>query len=243
MIPKIIHQTWKDNKIPDNWIDAVESCKLNGYKYILWTDKTMEEFVKNNYQNFYQYYKSYKYTIQKCDAFRYLVLYKYGGIYLDMDIVCKKNLDNLLNNEIVLARSANLDKSYTNSFFMIIPKHPFFKYCVDNLPKYMNSYSKFGKHLHVMNSTGPLFLTKMLNNYEDFPKYVLSKEEFAGKNCNICNENNCKGGIYFKHILGQSWNEFDSKLYNYILCNKYYIGFFIIVIILYFCVYRKKTKK
>ena len=46
MIPKIIHQTWKDNKIPDNWVNAVESCKLNGYKYILWTDKTMDEFVK-----------------------------------------------------------------------------------------------------------------------------------------------------------------------------------------------------
>lgn len=49
MIPKIIHQTWKTNKIPDEWKDAVKTCKSinTDFKYILWTDKTMDKFVKN----------------------------------------------------------------------------------------------------------------------------------------------------------------------------------------------------
>lgn len=92
MIPKIIHQTWKNTKIPDNWIDAQKSCKIlhPDYKYILWTHEDMDKFVKSEYPNFYKTYISYKYDIQRCDAFRYLVLYTYGGIYLDLDIVCKK---------------------------------------------------------------------------------------------------------------------------------------------------------
>jgi len=103
MIPKIIHQTWKNNVIPDNWKDAVNSCKEvnNDFKYILWTDQMMEEFVQKYYPEFLHTYKSYKHNIQRCDAFRYLVLYKYGGVYLDMDTICKKNLSELLHYDIV----------------------------------------------------------------------------------------------------------------------------------------------
>ena len=51
MIPKIIHQTWKNKQIPDEWNHAVESCKkINShYKYILWTDETMKNFVKKEF--------------------------------------------------------------------------------------------------------------------------------------------------------------------------------------------------
>ena len=75
MIPKIIHQTWKSKNIPDKWKDAVESCKTinKGFKYLLWTTETMDKFVKKYYPDFYKTYKSYRYNIQRCDVFRYLV--------------------------------------------------------------------------------------------------------------------------------------------------------------------------
>lgn len=81
MIPKIIHQTWKTKVIPEHWKDSSNSCKIynEDFNYILWTDDSMDEFVKINYPKFYKVYKSYEYNIQRCDAFRYLVLYKYGG--------------------------------------------------------------------------------------------------------------------------------------------------------------------
>jgi mannosyltransferase OCH1-like enzyme len=222
MIPKIIHQTWKTNVVPEEWEHAVESCKTmnSEYKYILWTHKTMEDFVKKEYPGFLNVYKSYKHNIQRCDAFRYLVLYKYGGIYLDMDIVCKKKLNSLLKYDFVLTKSSNIN-SFTNMFFMVIPKHPFMKFCIDNLPNYIDSYSYFGNHLHIMNSTGPLYLTNMLNKYgiqNINNMYILTNDEFAG-DCNICTENSCRGGVYFKHITGNSWHSFDSTFYNICFCN------------------------
>ena len=74
MIPKIIHQTWKTKDIPDNWKEAVKSCKTinNDYTHILWTDENMDKFVKEYYPYLHNLYKSYKYNIQRCDVFRYL---------------------------------------------------------------------------------------------------------------------------------------------------------------------------
>ena len=98
MIPKIIHQTWKNETIPDKWKESVGSVKAHhkSYKYMLWTDKAMKEFVKKEYPEFYKTYNDYPNPIQRCDAFRFLVLYKYGGIYIDMDIGCKKSVYSLL---------------------------------------------------------------------------------------------------------------------------------------------------
>ena len=221
MIPKIILQTWKTREIPEQWQSAVESVKTThpDYKYILWTHETMAEFVKSTYPDFYPTYLNYKYDIQRCDAFRYLVLYKYGGIYLDLDIVCKKNLDSLLTYDLVFAKSPNISATYTNSFFMAAPHHLFLSYCIEQLPMYERSFVYFGKHNHIMHSTGPLFLTKMLSNLKKNQNvYVLTKSEFAG-DCSVCNETKCAGGTYFKHLVGNSWNSWDSSLYNIILCR------------------------
>jgi mannosyltransferase OCH1-like enzyme len=249
MIPKIIHQTWKISDIPDEWKDSVNSCKQinKDFEYILWTHEMMNEFVKNNYPNFYKTYKSYKYDIQRCDAFRYLVLYKYGGIYLDLDINCNKKLNNFLHYDLVLARSSNIEISFTNAFFMVIPNHPFFKYCIDELPNNIHNYQYFGKHLHVMYSTGPSFLTNMLNNYgEIYNFYILTKKEYAG-DCNVCNETTCKGGKYFTHIHGNSWHEIDSSIYNFLLCSqkKILVGIIIVsgILLLFNIKYFKKYYK
>jgi mannosyltransferase OCH1-like enzyme len=249
MIPKIIHQTWKTLDVPDGWKEAVESCKKKhkDYKHIIWSHEMMENFVKKEYPDFYNVYMAYPYDIQRCDAFRYLVLYKYGGIYLDMDIICKKKLDSLLNYELVIVKSSNISSFYTNSFFMTIPNHPFIKFCIDNLPNYTNSFYYFGKHWHIMNSTGPHFLTNMVKKYKENNiknLYILSNEEYAG-DCTLCNESTCKGGIYFSHTIGQSWNSWDSLFYNFLICNykKIIVGLLLLIAAYYIFFRRNKLVK
>jgi mannosyltransferase OCH1-like enzyme len=252
MIPKIIHQTWKNTEIPENWKFGVEECKKihDDYEYKLWTDDMMEDFVKKEYSDFYETYKSYKYHIQRCDAFRYLVLYKYGGIYIDMDIVCKKKLDNLLKYDIVFTKSPNVTHLFTNAFYMSTKNNKFIKYCIDNLPKNAKNRLLFGKHSHVVYSTGPNFLSNMIKDYklENIKNnYVLTREEYAG-NCDVCNISNtniCEGGYYFTHVVGQSWNSLDSKLFNDITCiykNKIMFVFLLLIIIIIIYFILKKFK-
>jgi len=221
MIPKIIHQTWKNSTIPDKWKESVESIKDHhkGYKYMLWTDKAMKEFVKKEYPEFYKTYNEYPHPIQRCDAFRFLVLYKYGGIYIDMDIGCKKSVSSLLKYDLVLVKSANFD-TLTNSFIMATRKNPFIKYCIDHLIEYKDSFSFFGKHLHIMQSTGPFFINSMANEYKLSKKdnhYILTSKEFSG-DCNVCTVSDCDGGTYFTHVVGSSWHSLDSTIYNSCLC-------------------------
>lgn len=236
MIPKIIHQTWKTENIPEEWRDSVKSCKkvLKGFKYILWTHKTMDEFVKNEYPDFYKTYISYQYDIQRCDAFRYLVLYKYGGIYYDLDIICKQKFDNLMKYDLVFVKSMSLNMGHlANYFYMSKPKHPFFKYSIEQLEKTKDKYKNLGKHFHVMYSTGPTFLTEnvkkyKLKNIENC--YVLTKKESIG-DCDGCNFGDCKGGTYFKILKGQTWNSWDSQCINFLRCKwKIYIPILIVII-------------
>ena len=222
MIPKIIHQTWKSEKIPEKWKDGVDSChKIHkGYRYILWTHQMMTKFVRKYYPEFYPTYRDYMHDIQRCDAFRYLVLYKYGGIYLDLDLVCKKKLDEFLHYDLVLARSPNLPGAYINAFYMSIPKHPFLKFCIDKLSKYKDhSVSYFGNRSHIFHSTGPFFLKEMIHHYGKISNfYILNRSEFSG-DCRLCNMEECEGGKYFKQTVGRSWFQWDSHLYTFGTCH------------------------
>ena len=89
MIPKIIHQTWKNETIPDKWKTYHQSWKTHfptlEYKHILWTDKDNREFIKENYNWFLETFDNYPKNIQRADAIRYFILYHYGGIYADLD--------------------------------------------------------------------------------------------------------------------------------------------------------------
>jgi mannosyltransferase OCH1-like enzyme len=141
----------------------------------------------------------------------------------------------LVSNDLVLTKSTN-SNTFTNEFYMVEPKNKFIKYCIENLNNYKDSYWFLGKHMHVMSSTGPYFLTNMINQYKliNIPNYyILSVSEYGG-DCTICNEDNCNGGIYIRHIKGLS---IDSLLYNFILCNYKKLIFLIIIFIIIFLIF------
>ena len=53
-------------------------------------------------------YNNYPKTIQRVDTVRYFILYKYGGIYADMDYVVKKNFFNELEKEKINIIESNI---------------------------------------------------------------------------------------------------------------------------------------
>lgn len=110
MIPKIIHQTWKNKNIPDKWKTYHQSWKDNfpepEYKHILWTDNDNRNLIKKNYDWFLETYDNYPKNIQRADAVRYFILYHYGGIYADLDCEVRENFyEELSKDKINLAES------------------------------------------------------------------------------------------------------------------------------------------
>jgi len=85
--------------------------KLNpSYDHHIFTDKEIDKFVKKNYdKGIVECYNKLNIIVAKVDFWRYLLLYKYGGIYLDMDSTILKPLDELINNhdEAIITAEGN----------------------------------------------------------------------------------------------------------------------------------------
>ncbi len=73
--------------------------------------------------------KLYHYA-HKSDILRIMLLIKYGGIYLDMDTICLKSFDQLLNYECVMAEETYLNQQYglCNAVILSTKNSTFMKY-------------------------------------------------------------------------------------------------------------------
>lgn len=164
MIPKIIHQTWKTNEIPKEWLPFVRKVKeLNpGWQYKLWTDSDNDEFVKNEYPEFYNIFKGFSRGIMRADVIRYLIMYKIGGVYLDLDYEVLQPFD-FGDNTLVLPLNRSVkygDKQdeLGNCFFASVPGLQFFKDVISDLkhrPPVVTDHSQ------IIEATGPGLLTRI----------------------------------------------------------------------------------
>mmetsp|Transcript_8868 Transcript_8868/g.12629 ORF Transcript_8868/g.12629 Transcript_8868/m.12629 type:complete len:312 (+) Transcript_8868:35-970(+) len=201
-IPKILHQTWKDENIPEKWKQSSQSCiNLNpDYERRFWTDDDIEEFIRTEYPWFMPTYISYPYPIQRIDAARLLILYHYGGVYTDLDIECREEypFDSLLENLSChnLAFLETTPCGVTNMVIFSTPKHHFLKKCIDALPGRENMWGTH--HTKVMLTAGPTFISHMMRHYPEMSDiFVFSlKERHA----------------MFNDFLGKSWHTNDTKV-------------------------------
>ncbi len=93
----------------------------------MWTDEDLDNLIKNDFPYFYDIYKGYDVNIKRIDMARYFILYKYGGIYADMDYICFKNFYNLMpQDKVSISESDWQENEYMQNALMISPKeHPF----------------------------------------------------------------------------------------------------------------------
>jgi len=173
-IPKILHQTWKSEMIPPPFEKYVNSWKSHHpmWLHILWTDEMSRSFVASYFPDLIDIYDSYETNIQRVDVARYLILYHYGGVYIDMDFECLRNIEPILEGETcVLGREPDehckvhrKELIISNAFMACAPRHHFLmELCKEIRSPQRKSYSK---HSLVLESTGPFMLTRI---YEQMP--------------------------------------------------------------------------
>lgn len=63
------------------WSEVRQSCldMHPDWDAHLWTDESADKLVSEHFPEFYEMWTNYRYPIQKIDALRYMVLYRYGG--------------------------------------------------------------------------------------------------------------------------------------------------------------------
>jgi len=100
-IPRLIHQTFKSHELPVELRENIEKIKaLNpGWTHRIHDDADIEAFIADVYgPEVLAYYHRInpKYGAARADLFRYLLLYKLGGVYLDIKSTLALPLDDIL---------------------------------------------------------------------------------------------------------------------------------------------------
>jgi mannosyltransferase OCH1-like enzyme len=135
-IPKVIFQTYKTryNNLPED----ARKCssrwqELNpSYKYRYFSDLDIYKFVQDHYgMKMLKLMKSFRVPVMKSDLWRILVIYQFGGIYVDIDTAPSEPLDNWidLSKNFIVAIENGIH--YTQWAFMAEPKSPVVKSILD----------------------------------------------------------------------------------------------------------------
>lgn len=172
-IPRVLHQTYKDNNIPNNLRVLQKSWLKHNpdWQYRFWSDEDIRGFVVEHFADFLDTFDAYPHNIMRVDAFRYLLLYHHGGIYADLDFECLKPMDDLLGQQDIFlipepdehlnkhkTQVRNLDYVASNAFMASMPGHPFWQKVIELLKTNSNNPD-------VLDATGPFMLTYAHNSF------------------------------------------------------------------------------
>lgn len=177
MIPKHIHQTWKNESVPEQFRPYVDSWQKHhpGWQYTLWTDEMNTDFIANHYPGFLRLYNAYPQPIQRVDAVRYFILKTYGGIFVDLDFECLKETSPLLSEGSFIAGLEprehaiwhHKDYIISNAFMAAAPACPFLDDVCNRL--LTNDYFRFRREKGfnaILDCAGPFMLSRVYNLYK-----------------------------------------------------------------------------
>jgi hypothetical protein len=190
LIPKIIHQVFFPGPPPPVILDNVRKIRaLNpGWDYRLYDEADMAEFIRTNYgpEVLASYHRiNRKYGAARADFFRYLLMYKLGGVYLDVKSSLGRPLEEVLRNDDVylLSRWRNAEgeafegwgrhdqlkqiggNEFQQWHIIAVPGHPYLQAVIQ---KVLHNIEVYNPILHdtgrkgVLRMTGPIAYTQAI---------------------------------------------------------------------------------
>lgn len=204
-IPRIIHQTFMTKNLPAELQENVENIKkLNpDWIHILYDDYDIQLFIRENYgSEVLSYFERInpRYGAARADLFRYLLMYKCGGVYLDIKSTCTCPFEQVLKSddkyilsqwrnkpgEIYAGYGISKEVAHINGgeyqqwHIITVPGHPFLKTVIDTILHNMDIYRPW---LHgtggigVLRLTGPLVYTLAIYPMLAIAPHRLVKDE------------------------------------------------------------------
>uniref|UniRef100_A0A6C0DC91 Glycosyltransferase n=1 Tax=viral metagenome TaxID=1070528 RepID=A0A6C0DC91_9ZZZZ len=225
IIPLNLFQTWHTLDLPPKMKNSVELLKRQNpeFTYYLYDDKMCRDFIEQNYDKDVLYsFDKLKPGAYKSDLWRYCVLYKYGGIYLDIKFSCVNGfkLKYLTNKEyFVRDRIVNSTTGIYQAFLVTLPNNTILYNCiqkiVENVKNNVYNYNPYSV-------TGPQLMSSYFNNLDidrldlwfDGNKIIINKLPILSTYSDYRKEQffNQKTKYYY-----DMWN--DKSIYNYPILN------------------------
>lgn len=202
--PKIIHQCWIGDlnylKYFEKCIENTRKC-LPEYQYILWTEDRILSFLEEKYsKRILDAFLSIdnNYIPAKADFFRYLVIYYYGGVYLDIKSSFNKNVSHFIENY-----GNKLIVSHWYDYpFGVLPFHHLNNFYNSHLTK--NNYGEF-QNFYIISPPGNPILKKCIEK-------VVSNIEYGSIHNNLYNDGKksvllLSGPIMYSNVIQKYYNK------------------------------------
>lgn len=165
MIPKSIYQTFYTKNLPNNIHNLINDMLLNnpGYDHFLYDDYDIDNFIKTEFDSeTYEAFKMLNVGAAKADFWRYCILYKRGGIYLDIDSSVIGKLDELITpfDKAIVSRETHKDM-FLQWCLMFSPNHKILEICINKCKD--NILNK--KTNNIIHLTGPIVFSESVIEY------------------------------------------------------------------------------
>ncbi len=175
-IPKIIHQTYFTKELAPEIELNIQKLKSENpeWEYRFYDDNDIEEYITKYYPEIVNLYKriNSKYGAARADLFRYLVIYKEGGVYLDIKSSTSKPLNEIikLDDQFILAHwsvdvigkhiyNGKILAEFQQWHVISVSGHPYLKAVIENVCRNIKVYNVLFHEsgwLGVLKLTGPI---------------------------------------------------------------------------------------
>ena len=144
MIPRIIHQTWREHITPSNYPNLhriTNMWKTSGWSYRFYTDDSSRQYIVDHFpRHFVEAYDAMIPAAYKADLFRYMLLMKDGGIYADVDVLLDASLESFITPTMSFFVPRDAVASYADGEYCLwngvigaAPGHPIIIRAVERL--------------------------------------------------------------------------------------------------------------
>jgi mannosyltransferase OCH1-like enzyme len=197
-IPRIIHQIWYQGieNMPIKFASNVASIKTlaANWQYNCWDEHGLYLQCQLYSKECGDKFISYKYMHQKMDLARYVLLYNFGGAYIDMDCVMLRPLDvvpGLETKELIVsstpsnyfenavATGSGKRHLLNNGIILSAKGSVYIKQLIEQVIDFDHSKFKKYKLLYknkqycIMKSTGPFIFTSVLTAFSQDPNVLI----------------------------------------------------------------------
>lgn len=127
MFPKIINHIWLQGGLPKRYENNFQkwSNLHKSYEHNIWDESTLLNLCSSIQ---IEKYKNINTLINKVNFLKYILMYKIGGIYADLDSYPLKSIDELLNQNYIYDIDLNSKLSIRYPFNVEIPIRKFEDY-------------------------------------------------------------------------------------------------------------------
>ncbi|KAK2612455.1 hypothetical protein QQS21_001559 [Conoideocrella luteorostrata] len=207
VIPPVIHHialgTSREEWRPE-WELALKSCTdlHPGWETRLWTDTEAVPFIEEYFPDMKKMWDNYPYPIERIDALRYMILYEYGGVILDLDIRCKHALGPLRRFKFVAPEAH--PTGFSISFLMASRHNEFIGDILQSLSLFNRRWFML-PYAAVMFSTGGHFASVLHAIQSDRSENKILPGPLHSLNGRVVTP-------LFEHLGSSSWHSYDAQL-------------------------------